>query len=116
MRLRSAVWLVVGCGCLGCDPSYDVRGTIVETGSGAPVDGATIRVTCPNRIVLDGKSEATGAFHVWASTGIVPKGDCTLAVDKPRFATTKVDVDACSSQWTSCVRELGKIELSAEAE
>ncbi len=87
----------------------------MEHGSGTALSDVEVHVTCTKGKPLDGKSDASGRFAVWGSTGFIPKDACTLSAKKPGYAEARQPVEECSSQWSNCKRDLGRVELTPEA-
>jgi hypothetical protein len=75
-----------------CDPTYDVRGVVVD-GSGAPIAGATVAMECPGATAKEATSKVDGSFSI----GGVGRSrdlatDCSLRIEKPGFVTQTIRV------------------------
>lgn len=83
---------VLACG----DPAWSMEGTVVD-GTGAPVPGATVKVTCPARSARPGDTTNADDAGVVSMGGIpdIPK-TCTAEVSAPGHSPRTVPVtDFC---------------------
>jgi hypothetical protein len=98
--------------CVGCDPSYSVTGTVVAKGSGAPIERAHVDISCPKGVSFDAMTDDAGKFDARGRTGIIPVAGCTLTATSHDFQSSNMSVDTCFSQWSSCRRDIGRLELA----
>ena len=104
MAVKQATFAVLMFAALGCDPPIDVLGN-VETTSGRPVAGATVRLTCSKvprlsrRIVT---SNQTGHFLL-EEMGCLPR-ECTIIVRHPdgRRKAFSANEYCESTKWLAC--------------
>ena len=80
---------------MGCDPAWKAQG-FVEDGSGAPIEGATVAVVCPDGKPSDTvKTTTTGRFEVGGIGGSRALG-CSLEVKKAGWRLRTMHMtDAC---------------------
>ena len=97
--MRRACLLALG--LAGCDPGWKIEGTVVDNG-GAPVDGASVVLSCPGGgtgagpVAQTKMTDASGHFAFGGVSGAANAGKCTLAITKAGFTTKNVDApDAC---------------------
>ena len=94
MAMRIACFLSLGAVLIvtGCDPGYQLTGTVKSSTTGAPIAGASAQAICASPPAPSATSDAAGTFH-GSGVGFFAD-DCRIEVSAKGHETQSFPVGA----------------------